>query len=112
MLSPSAYCGEQVGADSATVTGPPLHVSLLVLKDIGYLESDASSLLVIKECALFFGTGKLDDSGMVVKIVPTLHVTDVWAHKAVRRVRVQNSAPEYRIGSIAKMDVERAESDI
>ena len=72
-------------------------------------------MLVIKECA--FGTGKLDDSGMVVKIVPTLHcymhVTDVfWAHKAVRRVQVQNSAPAYRIGSIAKMDVERAESDI
>ena len=82
-----------------------------MLKDIGYLESDASSLLVKKEGALVLGTVELGDSGMVVKIVPTLPVTDVWAHKAARRVHVQNSAPADRIGSIAKMDDERADSD-
>lgn len=84
-----------------------------MLKDIGYLESDASSLLVKKVGALILGTVELDDSGMVVKIVPTLPVTDVWAHKAVRRVHVQNSAPEYRMtwSIVAKMDDEKAESD-
>ena len=60
---------------------------------------------------MILGTVELGDSGMVVKIVPTLPVTDVWAHKAVRRVHVQNSAPADRIGSIAKMDAERAEAD-
>ena len=32
----------------------------------------------------------------------------IGAHKAVKRVHVQNSAPSYRIGSIAKIDAERA----